>query len=273
MKVLAGIVLYYPDKNRLQDNIDRIFPQVDALAVFDNGGGKDALPQDERIIYLTLDRVNVGIARALNELSRYGQENGYDWILTLDQDSVCPEGMIETYKRFWDDLKIGILCPIGVDRNYGQMEGLSPMNAVTHEIDACITSGSLMRLSAWKEVGGFWNELFIDMVDFDICWAMKVKGYKIIQAGVFLDHEVGHGKPCTLFGKRTMVFNHPPFRVYYMIRNTIAVCRRHGRVRQGVRWIVKRSLLINLYEDRRLKKVWMILKGIVSGLMFKVKPL
>ena len=41
MKVLAGIVLFNADAIRLQENLNSILPQVDRVAVFDNGGGED----------------------------------------------------------------------------------------------------------------------------------------------------------------------------------------------------------------------------------------
>lgn len=41
MKVLAGIVLFNADAIRLQENLNSILPQVDCVAVFDNGGGED----------------------------------------------------------------------------------------------------------------------------------------------------------------------------------------------------------------------------------------
>ena len=271
MKVLAGIVLFNADAIRLQENLNSILPQVDRVAVFDNGG--EIPPLDEKIVYLSQMRDNVGIAKALNVLTEYAEMNGYDWILTLDQDSVCPEGLIKAYKRYWDDDRIGILCPNIVDRNYGSMEYDQTREPI-QEIDACITSASLMRVSAWRAVGGFWEELFIDLVDMDICWAMKAKGYKVMRVGeVSLYHEIGQSFIGYLFGKKAVVFNHPPFRVYYMTRNTIAVTRRHKCWMKGVRWNIKRALIINKYESNRPRKNWMIIKGVIDGVMFRIKPL
>ena len=271
MKVLAGIVLFNADAIRLQENLNSILPQVDRVAVFDNGG--EIPPLDEKIVYLSQMRDNVGIAKALNVLTEYAEMNGYDWILTLDQDSVCPEGLIKAYKRYWDDNRIGIICPNIVDRNYGSMEYDQTREPI-QEIDACITSASLMRVSAWRAVGGFWEELFIDLVDMDICWAMRAKGYKVMRVGeVSLYHEIGQSFIGYLFGKKVVVFNHPPFRVYYMTRNTIAVARRHKCWMKGVRWNIKRALIINKYESDRLRKNWMIIKGVIDGILFKIKPL
>ena len=129
----------------------------------------------------------------------------------------------------------------------------------------------MLRLSAWREVGGFWDDLFIDMVDIDMCWQLKEKGYKILQVqSKALLHEIGHGKRVKLFGKDEVVYNHAPFRSYYMARNFVLVGTKHHRLYPCIRWCMRRFLLLNLYEDHRLSKDRQFLKGLIDGLSMSI---
>lgn len=266
MKVFAGIVVYYPDFARLSENLNAIRQQVDAIGIWDNGG-LSGFTVEEGIIVLSQNGENVGIATALNGLCSYAEQNGYAWILTLDQDSIAPSGLISAYSGYCQDKTIGLLCPCIHDRNYGSMEYDRGSSQETDTVDACITSASMLRISAWKKIGGFWNELFIDMVDFDLCWSLQAYGYRVVRVNnQTLYHEIGHSRKIKFLGKDNVVYNHSPFRCYYIARNTIAVGRRHNRVNQCRRWILKRALLITLFESEKLIKIRMIIKGIHDGI-------
>jgi len=265
MKVLAGIVLYHPDLNRLRENLASVRGQVDGIAVWNNGGMNPS-DLDDGVVFLSQEDENIGIASALNALCAYAFKNGYDWILTLDQDSVVPAGLVSTYRLYAGDAVTGMLCPCILDRNYGTMAYDRGSESEVEEVDACITSGSMLRLSAWKESGGFWDALFIDMVDFDMCWSLREKGYKIIRVNsLSLYHEIGHSRKVVFLGKENVVFNHPPVRCYYNARNTLAVGRKHHAQKKCRRWLLRRIVLINLYERERFKKDRMIFKGIIDS--------
>lgn len=270
MSVLAGIVVYHPNYSLLRNNIDAIRSQVDEVALFDNGSInlKDECPD---VTILDKQGENVGIASALNALCKYAQNKGHEWVLTLDQDSIAPKGMMEAYCPYMSNSEIALLCPSIKDRNYGSLNNETEQNNSVVKVEICITSGSLLRLSAWEMVHGFWDELFIDMVDFDLCWSLQEVGFSIFRVKeISLDHEIGHGKRVRLFGKNNVVFNHSPQRCYYMIRNSIMVGRKHHREKLCSRWSIKRILLINLYEKDRWAKDRMIVKGIIDGLKFRV---
>lgn len=258
MRVLAGIVAFNPDAGRLAQNIAAAAPQADGLAVYDNGGLDRSMTGSAAVLG---DGINAGIAAALNGICKYARANGYDWVLTLDQDSVCPEGLVEAYAPYTGDESIGMLCPAITDRGYGSM-AYDKGSAETEDVDACITSASMIRLAAWEKAGGFREDFFIDMVDFDICWTLREKGYRILRVnGKSLLQEIGHSRKVRLFGKDEAVFNHSPLRCYYMARNTLALGKIHNRMRQCRRWVLKRMLLVGLFEEDRCGKMKMMLRG------------
>ena len=89
----AGIVLYNPDTERLKENIEAILPQVDQIIVVDNGSSNvdeicELLNKYEQIKFIWNEE-NYGIAKALNQLLYFAYKNDVEWILTIDQDSVC----------------------------------------------------------------------------------------------------------------------------------------------------------------------------------------
>lgn len=259
MKVFAGIVAFRPDPERLLQNIAAVREQVAGVAVFDNGGlDRGILPDGVAVLG---EGVNLGIAAALNALCAFAGEQGCGWALTLDQDSVCPEGLVDAYVPYTEDESIGMLCPAVKDRGYGSLPYDGGCSG-TEEVDACITSASMIRLSAWEKAGGFREDFFIDMVDFDICWTLKEKGFRILRVnGKSLLQEIGRSRKVRLFGKEEAVFNHSPLRCYYMARNTLALGKIHGRSGQCRRWVLKRMLLIGLYEKDKRRKLCMMLRG------------
>lgn len=269
MKRIAGIVLYNPEVDRLKENMAAIMPQVDELLLVENGSHDASfLNQFEGIEKVVIIRNNAskGIAYALNQILEYAYSRGYEWALTLDQDSVCPNNLIAEYEKYVGFDLVGMICPLISDRNVGQLEWSGEREYDI--VDACITSASLVNVNAWRLVGGFWNELFIDMVDFDICWSLKEHGFRIIRVNnVLLSHEVGNGKKVHFRGKDVGVYNHSPLRDYYIIRNSIAVGRRHHRLGQCARWCLKRVYLINRYESKLFTKNLYMIKGVFHGLI------
>lgn len=267
MKRIAGIVLYNPEVERLKENIGAIIPQVDELLLVENGSCDTSfLNQFEDIEKVVIIRNNgsKGVAYALNQILEYASINGYEWALTLDQDSVCPDNLINLYSEYIDDETVGMICPRVKDRNFGEIEYSCQLRSQI--VDSAITSASMLRISAWRDCGGFWNDLFIDMVDFDICWSLQEKGYKIVQVNdTVLYHEIGHGKMVRFRGKDVAIYNHSPFRDYYIVRNSIAVGRKHGRLVQCTRWIAKRFFLINRYEKDIFRKDLNMFLGLIHG--------
>ena len=272
--VVAGIVLHNPEISRLLASINTILSQVDRLFLVDNGSSNiseikqmlDAIGNYGKIQLVENGR-NEGIAVALNQICSNGKTQSAQWVLTLDQDSVCPSNIIEEYSKYIDREEIGMICPTVLDENLHS----AAVDDSRYYVDSCITSGSMIRLSAWESVGGFWNDLFIDMVDFDMCWSLKHAGYKILQIGsVGLSHEIGKGKMVKVKGKLVPDYSHNPVRDYYIVRNCILVGRKHKRKYQCSRWILRRFYLVNRYETERWKKNRMMCLGLVDGIFGNV---
>lgn len=274
----AGIVLYNPDINRMKENINAIINQVDYVILVDNGSKnksdieaviEHSFHNSDKLI-INLSQKNNGIAWALNQIFKIAEEQSVKWVLTLDQDSVCPSDIIEKYINYSSSIsknKIGILCPTIVDKNAGILEGDVHK---TEEIKRCITSGSFTSLAAWKQLGGFDEKMFIDGVDFDFCDRLRMNGYKIIRIGsICLTHELGKITTHRFLFKTVKVQNHSALRKYYIVRNRFYVSRKEKNtfaIITSFFFVVKFSATIVLFEKNRRKKLKAVFKGMCDGL-------
>lgn len=275
METLAGITLYEPNAQRILENIEAILPQVDKLICVDNGSKnineiRDCIQRKYPEVEIIENLQNLGIAKALNQMFSYAEEHGYDWVLTLDQDSVCPSNLMEEYKKYIQLEGVGVLSPRMIDRNFEKdiiTEGSYDY------VEKCITSASLTSVDAWKRVGGFWEYLFIDFVDHDFCAKCVKQGIKIIRVNtVALLHELGNGVHYNFLGRRVTALNHSPFRKYYLVRNWLIYMKVHRDVidykaeRNSYRFFYLKTLL---FEKQKLEKLVQMLKGRRDGKKFK----
>lgn len=269
--VLAGITLYNPEIDRLSENIKSIINQVDKLICIDNGSKNIAeieafVAKKFPEVTIKKNAENIGVAAALNQIFEYAQRKGFSWVLTLDQDSVCPKNLMEEYKKYWNLDGVGILSPKIVDRNFHQQ---TKTDIPYEEIDKCITSASLTSVDTWKKVDGFWEYLFIDYVDHDFCAKCLEAGIKIIRVNsVVLLHELGKGKRHKMFGVQATALNHAPFRKYYIVRNRLIYMKIHRDVidyKEERRKYIKFYLKTLLFEDQKWEKLKEMLRGRRDG--------
>lgn len=261
--MIAGIVLYNPAIPRLKENIAAIKPQVDKVVLVENGSANRDYLRDLKDVDIIVNESNMGIAYALNEIMQYAKETGAEWALTLDQDSVAPSNLIETYSKLISLDKVGMICCKIIDRNFGETTEEKFKTSGYEEVESCITSASLLNVKAWEEVGGFANKFFIDSVDFDMCYLLREHGYKIIRTyDTALLHEVGHGQIRKLFGKEYLVYHHSPIRYYYMIRNGLYLGKRHQFLPKAILRTCRQLVMVILYEDNKIAKFKMMLWGI-----------
>ena len=271
--VAACIVLYNPDLSRLKENISAIYPQVDFLVLVDNGSQNYSqiaaeYGSYEKIALIDLS-CNLGIACALNCACNQAVDKGYKWIITLDQDSVSSEGLVEKYLRYAAELPdaVGQLTCNIVDRNRPVIK--QQMQPDFYEVDWCITSGTCVNLSAWEDVGGFDEKMFIDGVDTDFGLALKRNGYKTIHINFDgLLHEVGKvSKVIHLFGSEHPVYNHNAKRRYYITRNSIYLALKYDEISMAktICRVIGRTFLVLVFEDKKISKLKASLKGIHDG--------
>ena len=271
--ILAGVVTYNPDIARLRECLDLVQKQVDRVFVFDNASNNiEEIEQllkgygENAVIYRNI--TNEGMAGALAGIMEYASENGYEWVLSMDQDSLLQQGVISAYNKVIKKRNdAGMLTCLIKDRNFSDDNNELQRKKIK-EVPYCITSGALTSVKAYNETLGYDKSFFIDGVDFDICYSIREKGYKIYRVNMFgLLHEVGHGENRRLFGKNIVIYNENPNRVYYMARNKIKLFKKHKEY--GLYTLVTKEVgllfRICFYEKDKLIRIKKFWKGIFDG--------
>lgn len=226
---VAGMVTLYNSQPTVIENVKLIIDQVAYLYVVDNSEVADSkliadiLAISKKIRYISNDG-NLGIARALNVAADTALEDGFTYLLLLDDDSQAPAGLVcellEIYSNFAVD-NIGIVA--------AQSDPSVPNKASVNEVLTIITSGSLLNLQAYKSVGPFLDELFIDWVDLEYCFRLQKHGYKIlVDDAVRLTHRLGTFQVKRLLGFLPIRWrSHSPTRLYYKFRNSQYVVKQY----------------------------------------------
>ena len=261
-KIAAGIVTYNPDINRLMKNLSAVIEQVGIVFIFDNGSKN--IDEIEKAVFssaiLIKSQKNKGIAYALNRLFEKSAAEGYDWLLTLDQDSVCMPDLINNYRRFLSEADS--ITSLRYDVNYptGDIEGLFEYRVV----DRCITSGNLVRISTWRRINGFNERLFIDMVDEDFSYRLRLSGGRIIQLGIIgFQHELGDGSRWFIFGKNVFIGNYSEFRKYYIARNMVYFIRKYHP--KGNNYSYLKLIVLFLHTLLKEPNKWARCKALICG--------
>lgn len=245
-EIVAGIVLYNPNIDRLKENIKSISKQVKKIIIVDNSSENKQLMnsiflKNTELIYIQ-NEYNVGLGKALNQILNEAKKLHYNWVITLDQDSICPLNLLDEYSKYLGQDEIGIICPSVIDerRKYMKITERKKLSWV----DMCITSASCTNIKAWEKVGKFDEKLFIDLIDNEFCKRIRINGFKILKLNnLILNQEFGEIKEkdtllSNIFVKLSEVLKNDnigrlsykkkvnPLRVYYTCRNIIYVNKK-----------------------------------------------
>ncbi|WP_334170986.1 glycosyltransferase [Sinomonas sp.] len=251
----AAVVSAYNPDDTLPTHVESLLRQVDNVVVVDDGSPQDVttiLAKVETLgaIVVRLER-NSGIAAALNAgIRRAREEWDPAWVMTMDQDSRLTADYVSKALASVPDAgvrpeRVGAVSP---ESHNGKPLPTLPMGEQLEVLDP-MQSGTMYRAEAFDRVGGFDEMLFIDCVDSDFNARLRAAGYHIaIGRDVDLIHSLGKSRPMRVFGwdahlgaKKLFVYEHQPFRVYYITRNILTIAKRYG-LRQPT-WVARRMLM------------------------------
>lgn len=284
--VCAAIVTYHPQIELLEQVVAAIQPQVGRVRIFDNASPGEALDayfqrlRGQGVEVFRSDR-NVGLGSAINHAARTARAAGFAQLLLMDQDSIVDADMVAVLQRHLRQLQaqhpVAAVGPQFRDQRTGAVAPFVriafPLNRKMYggpgqaiDCDFLITSGTLLPLEVLDTVGGMDEGLFIDNVDIE--WSSRAKhhGYRlygICDAG--MQHRIGElERVSRLIPYRTVV--HSPTRLYYMMRNRIALYRRAEVPRRWAAQDLPRLLLKFVGTAVFLKPRRAYLKAMLRGL-------
>lgn len=279
---VAGVVILYNSPVECFDNIKTYLSQVDRLYIIDNSPTVTAWAvaeqkQNSRLVY-EYSGQNVGIATALNRAARRAIADGYTYLLTMDDDSQAPAGMIRQMLAYMTSQTIGTVG-IVAPKHLLTTTPVQPSadTAPAMDVLTTMTSGNLLNLAIYEKVGPFYDDLFIDVVDHEYNLRMRQSGYRVVELPhLQLTHRLGLIKRIPFSG--LIYVSHSPARNYYLVRNSIVVARRYRQPFPGYSAIALQTIGIEvlkvlLLEDQKGSRLRLIVRAVKDAVTNRLGPL
>jgi rhamnosyltransferase len=164
-KSVLAVVVSFNDGPALKETAGALAGQVGKLVIVDNGSNPDtarcivdlestvgAMP-----VYL---QENCGIGAALNVGIAIARKENFEWLLTMDQDSIAGPQMVSELLKCAESYgdAAAVICPTLAADETDVRHG----NRV---IDSAVTSGNLVRVGLFQVIGRYNESYFIDAVD------------------------------------------------------------------------------------------------------------
>lgn len=268
MKIAAVVITYHPELNLLHNNIKAFIDYVDKVFVWRNSN--EQLPCNEefgsKIEFLGSGN-NKFLALPLNQTIKLCLEQGFDYILTMDQDSMWTDfkGFLNAAMKCDDKEDIAIFAP-----NVNKY--LKEPSIEYRDIEWVIQSGMLINLKIIEKLGVFREDYGIYGIDEEFCYWVRINGYKTrIFTNYHLIQKYGNATK-TKFG--FTVYNYSPFARYHIIRNMIWMKREFNgstTTRRILHVIFDNYRDILLVEKNKLVKAAAFTRGIYHGLFDRIK--
>lgn len=244
---LCGVVVTYHPDEAVLGNVRAMAAECGCVIVADNGSSlaaREALGPVPGVELMALG-TNLGVAAALNKAAQRAMESGCRWIVAFDQDSKPQPGMVAALRATQArDPRAAVIVPRIIEEggrgpNYRWVRKHPRLPCLFQRVECgeadlpavtmAVTSGSLIELESWRQLGGFEESLFIDYVDIDYCLKAVRAGKTVaVSAGAKLDHRLGARQTGVLLGHEFRPTHHAAFRHYYIARNRIRMWRRHA---------------------------------------------
>ncbi|MEO8385152.1 MAG: glycosyltransferase family 2 protein [Betaproteobacteria bacterium] len=296
-------VTFNPDPDRLAKQVCALLAQTTQIFIVDNGSTsnvENVLTRPEfssnadlasRITFIELQQ-NQGIATAFNAGAEAAIGVGAEFVLLLDQDSIPANDMIAKlvagFRRATIALaasSMGTVAAVGPRITDARSKSEFPFitfgwlsnkhnRCKSHDgkliaTDFLISSGALLSIAAFKNIGRFDDALFIDNVDLEWCCRARSRGFSLYGVcDAELNHQLGHQR--RIFFSLINHVVHSPSRVYYQTRNRLLLYRRgymplKWKLKDILRLFAKFSTTI-LFIAPRLEYMRMTILGIRDGL-------
>ena len=304
---IAAIVCSYNNQDGLEKLVTALLSQTYALAeiiIVDNSCS-EKIQQNIKTkfpdVTFLCNQTNLGVGGAYERGMRFAYEKQYHWVWLFDDDSVPSqtglEELINAFQSVGEIERVGIMASLPVDVSTGMKYAgdywrgrfvRSPKELAESTkpffVDSVISSGSLVNMKIVEEVGFPRADFFIDYVDHEYNLRIRRKNYVIIRVpSSVLYHKLGKGvrlgdgllaKTIKRLLKKDFIIVHPPWRLYYKIRNELYMYLYEVRSWKGLLSVMK-AVLYNLFvpfseEGERIKYMFLGLKDGVGGKLGKL---
>jgi rhamnosyltransferase len=283
-KIVASILSWNPDIEVLRRSLKALRPQVNHVIICDNGSSPELQDELKKLgkefegfITFVWNGKNLGNAGGLNVGVQAALDTGAAWVMPIDDDSVASQDMVakmlEAYNALSpeDQKRVGRVMP-----NYTTVKGMM-FEGKPFITDGALSSGEIVKAEVYQKIGFYKEELFIDFVDSEFSHrAYRARIYSLIVPAAILYHTLGEPSLRKFLWLTAAVTNYPPYRYYYISRNGVYLYTRYfddffikSNSKMSAVWlfIIPRYFIkAMLFEDQKMEKVRMVLKGTWDGL-------
>lgn len=275
MKRYAGIVVFYNPGAEVQTNIESYINSLEKLYIMDNSDFPDKtlindILDNKKIVYKSMNG-NKGLAAALKVGCETAIQDGFDYVLTMDQDSVFANDSVENIISFIESSnnQYAVVASNAISVYQDELtkerkEAYTELDSDNKECYWAMTSGSMMNLKDYQLTKGFDEDLFIAHIDIDIGIQFHLLGKKIIKLrDAKLYQTFGNSKPKKLLWKTVHPSFAHPNRTYYIFRNQKYLERKYPKSKKliGVK-LYKFLIKIICFESNKLDKIKMAYRGV-----------
>ncbi|MEW5991777.1 MAG: glycosyltransferase [Chloroflexota bacterium] len=272
---VAVVTTFHPEAG-LADRLAPVLAQVERVLIVDNAsapsnqGEARALVASGRVDAIW-NSANLGLAGALDQGLAWADARGAAWALLLDQDSRPLATIVEEAARVVAAAGGARVAAVGAgmtDRDPGRRPG----DDGWAEERAVIASGTLIAVEAWKAIGGFRRDFFVDYVDLEFCLRARSAGYRVLRSlHPTIHHAIGHPERRRLMWRMVTTTHHDRDRRRSITRNRIVVWRtywrREPRFVAADAWAFAKELVkLTFVEADRRAKVRAVVSGVRDGL-------
>ncbi len=225
-KDVLAVIVSYNGLAQIRQTVDALRGQVGYIHIVDNGSDAESLAvldSLEREPGVTVERLgeNRGVGYALNRGVQRARGLGCAWLLTMDQDSVVDTSLIEAYRAALEqNSKMASLAPRITSRSRKK-------DVTAGAIGYAITSGNLVRVTLFDEIGLYDEGFFVDCIDFDFCLRLRRAGHVVHRVpAASMMHPLGEPVEVPAPVRKYYAL-HSPVRRYYMYRNFMYMAERY----------------------------------------------
>lgn len=236
-----GVVVYHPDLDILSNLLAAVSGDGSDIWLFLNS---PLMPEayeklrnvaKSNLIFINEGK-NLGLGVAYNRLVEAVIAVGAQKLLIFDQDSSPTPSIMSQLCTAYESLcavgerpAVVAPLPVSVDSEHFKSPRIFRKYAKVHgslrSAEFVISSGSLLDLKAFKQIGRFREDFFIDAIDIEWCFRSWSRGYSCwIDSAVLMPHRLGQGVirvPIV----NMLLTRQLPSRFYTYIRNQVAMLR------------------------------------------------
>ena len=268
--IIAVVVVYHPDTNLLIQNIEAFVDEVDKLVIWLNSPIDKSLFLGKKYwnkIDFANNGNNTGISKALNYVYHQAEKLGFNYLLTMDQDSIWID--FEKFREFVFKKNREKPWIIGPGIVYSR-EGVKEVDRNSFlKDDWAITSGMLIPVDILKEIGGY-NEFFkVDGIDIDVCLRAKRRGFFTCQSfsGILIQRFGETKRKCGF-----IIREYNAQRLYCIVKSHVILYRTYKNIAilKELCDCLKMGFLSAIFiRRRRINKLKSIITGITEGIFTK----